>query len=434
MGLFLVGVVLGLGACRSLETPPSATEDELVDPDASERTRALFTNLRDGLGERILFGHQDALAYGVHWVGDDGTTDRSDVKAVTGAHPAVYGWELGDLSSGAEVNLDSVAFDDMQAWIVNGYERGGVVTLSWHMDNPVSGGSAWDTTAAVSNILPGGSHHDEYLDMLDRFAEFADELEAGRWHWLGLGHKVPVIFRPFHEMTGDWFWWGIASPADFKRLWRFTVEYLRDEKDLHHLLYAYSPDAFRDRADYLTYYPGDDYVDVLGYDDYHSLTGGYNQLARIDTVGAEAPEADTVVAPPEAGSRETGTAGADAIGLDSIYVDPHRADSMAAAALARQLGTVVREAERRGKIPALTETGFEGIPDSTWWTDRALPALQGEPTPQLAYMLVWRNAPERRYPGHHFAPYPGHSSAENFEHFYEHPLTVFEDEVPNLYE
>lgn len=435
-GLLLIVLVVSVGACRSLEAPrPDEAAPGPVDPEATERTRGLFHTLRS-MDERVLFGQQDALAYGVRWTGEVSQASRSDVKAVTGSHPAVYGWDVGDLGleDDVSVNLDSVPFDDMQTWIVEGYERGGVVTVSWHMNNPVSGGDAWDTTSAVPEILPGGTHHADYVAMLDRFARFADGLDAGFWSWMGLGHHVPIIFRPFHEMTGDWFWWGVAAPEDYKQLWRFTVEYLRDEKDLHHLLYAYSPDHFEDREAYLEYYPGDDYVDLLGYDDYHTLTEGYDRLARVDTVARKSERADAVVARPTS-SPDTLTSAPDSVGIDSVFVDPGRADSMAAAALASQLRMVVREANRRGKIAAFTETGYEGIPDSTWWTDRVLPALTADSTTRdLAYMLVWRNERNWRIPGHHFAPFPGHGSAEDFVRFYEHPLTVFDDDSPDLYQ
>lgn len=391
--LALACIALLLSACGA------APDVDLVDPQATDETKALFANLQRISDEAVLFGHQDDLAYGVEWWAEPG---GSDVKAVAGSYPAVYGWDVGDLGHGAAVNLDSVRFDQMRDWIRGGYERGGVITISWHMDNPVNDSSSWNTTRAVAKILPDSSHHDAYVEKLDRFAEFAHSLDAGFWRWLGFGHPVPVIFRPFHEMTGSWFWWGgdNTTPDAFKRLWRFTVEYLRDEKDVHNLLYAYSPDVFADREEYLKYYPGDDYVDILGYDDYHSLTFGYEALAA-----------------------------------DTVDMSPQTADSIAAAALAEPLRTVAREADARGKIPAFTETGFEGIPDSTWWTDRLLRALKTDSlTRQTAYVLVWRNANRERYPGHHFAPYPGHASADNFVRFREDSLVRFEDDLPDLYD
>lgn len=473
----LLLVVVGFQILRA----PSATTPGPIDAEATDRTRALFQNLRS-LDDHILFGHQDDLAYGVHWdrrtesLARESGVQRSDVRSVTGSYPAVYGWDVGDIgnSDTVAVNLDSVPFEAMKAWMIEGYERGGVITVSWHMDNPVTGGSSWDTTAAVSKLLPDSSHHEEFVAMLDRFARFADDLKTGFWKRLGLGgHHVPIIFRPFHEMNGDWFWWGVASPEDYKALWRFTVEYLREEKNLHHLLYAYSPDIFQGRHGYLRYYPGDEYVDVLGYDDYHTLPATFADTIRVNTLTVDtlslAATDTTVLLEPSTGqailtdtvtlktsasvgampdSGRASQAGTNAISSDStmtrairrVMVDSVRIaedtiKAQGARALADRFRTVVRLAEERGKVAAFTETGVEGIPDSTWWTDRLLPTLNADSTTRkLAYVLVWRNANERHKPGHHFAPYPGHASANDFVRFYLDPFTYFGEDLPDLYE
>ncbi len=73
-------------------------------------------------------------------------------------------------------------------------------------------------------------------------------------------NALPIIFRPFHGAN--------VTVDEYVQLWRFTVDYLRDEKGLHNLLFAYSTDVFTDEEDYLELYPGHEYVDVLGYDDY----------------------------------------------------------------------------------------------------------------------------------------------------------------------
>jgi hypothetical protein len=448
-----------VSGCRTLGLTEKEPRPSLVDPDATEETKALYVNLRSVAQDCTLFGHQDDLAYGVHW---DRRSDslarqagdrRSDVRAVTGDYPAVYGWDVGTLGGEPDspVNIDGIPYDRMQNWMVEGYERGGVITVSWHMKNPVSGGHSWDETPAVSKLLPDSSHHDVYRRYLDRFAAFVDELESGFWNWLGLGHDVPIIFRPFHEMSGSWFWWGgdNTTPEAFKRLWRFTVEYLRDEKDLHNLLYAYSPDIFASREGYLRYYPGDAYVDVLGYDDYHTLPATFADTMRIDTVAVDtltlaaadttaAPSpnpgravlTDTVtLAPPEAEQAVRHTT------VDSVRIPEDTIKARAARKLADQFRTVVQLAEEREKVAAFTETGYEGIADATWWTDRLLPVLKADSTTRkLAYMLVWRNENERKKSGHYFAPYSGHPSADDFIRFYEDPSTLFEDDLPDLYD
>jgi mannan endo-1,4-beta-mannosidase len=353
----------------------------LVDGAATAETRALRHNLGRLAATGVLFGHEDDLAYGYGWKGEAG---RSDVKETAGDYPAVYGWDVAGIEHDASANIDGVPFDRMRGWIAEGFRRGGVITVSWHMDNPASGGNAWDTTQAVRAILPGGARHAGYRASLDRFARFAGTLRASRTRG-GPEVAIPIVFRPFHEMNGSWFWWGgrNASPADYRALWRFTVQYLRDDKGLHNLLWAWSPNAAggETRARYLDYYPGDAWVDVMGLDEYF------------------------------------------------------RGDADAGAALTDHLRYVVEEAERRGKLPALTETGYEGIPDSTWWTRVLLPAVRDDAVARrIAWVLVWRNATkDANHPRHHYAPYAGHASAADFRRFREDPFVLFESELPDLY-
>jgi mannan endo-1,4-beta-mannosidase len=376
----LVVLALLSGGCGG-PIRSEASRVTLSDPQATPETRALFTNLQRLAREHVLFGHQDDLAYGVEWLNEPG---RSDVKEVAGSYPAVYGWDLGRLELESSANLDDVEFDRMRRWIIEGYERGGVITVSWHVDNPVSGGNSWDTTRAVPAILPGGPRHEQYRQWLDRVAAFFGSLHAGG------GELVPLVFRPFHEMNGSWFWWGgrHTTGEEYQRLWRFTVEYLRDEKSVHNLLWAYSTNSLGDfeRPQYWTWYPGDDYVDVLGFDDYFTLPGG---PGREDPVGT----------------------------------------------MTEYLKWLVEQAEARGKISALTETGYERIPEPAWWTGKLLAAIKGDAVARrIAWVLVWRNANRTTdRPDHYYAPYPGHPSAADFVEFRGDPLILFEDDLPQLY-
>jgi len=352
---------------------PEPQGPALVDPHATPETRALFVNLRRLAGKALLFGHQDDLAYGVQWFNEPG---RSDVKETAGSYPAVYGWDVGGLEQDRGANLDAVAFERQRGWIAEGYRRGGVITLSWHMRNPVTGGTAWDTTQAVAAILPGGAQHERYRQWLDRFADYVNGLRAPV--------AVPVIFRPFHETSGGWFWWGArhATPDEYRQLWRFTVEYLRDRRGVHNLLWAYSTDVFDSKQGYLERYPGDAYVDVLGFDDYQSVR-----------------------------------------------------TSATRAVFSRRLRDLVELAEARGKIPALTETGVETVPDSLWWTGTLLAGIKSDSVARrIAWVLVWRNATfEREHRHHFFAPYAGQASAADFVRFTEDPLVLLENELPDMY-
>jgi mannan endo-1,4-beta-mannosidase len=352
---------------------PLPAQVHLVDASADQRVNVLYKNLKEIAKTKIIFGHQDALAYGVHWKTKH--RSRSDVKDVCGSHPALFGWELSKLGKSGH-NIDSVDFEHMKKWIKHGYKMGGIITISWHMDNFVTGGDSWDEgTRVVTAILPGGVHHAAFKAKLDLMADFVQDLKVG---FLSR-HTVPIIFRPWHEHTGDWFWWGRAhcTPAEYKSLWRFTVEYLRDEKQLHNLIYAYSPDVVGSKEEYLERYPGDAYVDILGVDNYRH------------------------------------------VGNQS---DPEK--------FVAQLEMVVDLADERGKIAALTETGYETIPNEHWWTDVILePIKKSEKAKKLAWIMAWRNA----RPSHHYGPHEGHPTASNFIKFYQDPVTVFQDNLPNLY-
>jgi len=372
--IFILSCTLIATSCRShnssgdSSTREKMAEIETVDPDATAETSALYHNLLKYQGDAIMFGHQDDLAYGIGWWAGD---FRSDVNDVCGKFPAVFGWDAGEI--GFERNIDSVRFNRMQDWMVRAFEKGGINTLSWHFDNPVTGGDTWDVTPAVHTIIPGGEKHEQYKALLDKLATFLQALKTED------GTPVPVILRPFHEHTGSWFWWGKGncSREDYVSLFRFTVEYLRDVKGLHNLLYSYSPDRFGSEEEYLERFPGEDYVDMLGYDDYHS----FSTLESIP----------------------------DGLALMEILVE---------------LG------QKMNKPVALTETGLESIPIANWWTDHVLEPIKSDPfASKISYMLVWRNSTTK----HHYAPYPGHVSAENFILYEKNEYTWFLEDLPAMY-
>ncbi|GAA0562546.1 glycoside hydrolase family 26 protein [Chitinophaga japonensis] len=333
-----------------------------ADAAATPSTRQLYARLQALRQRGIMFGHQDDMAYGVGW---KYIHNRSDVKDACGQWPAMYGWDLGHLELGSPHNLDSVPFDSMRAYIRTVHERGGVNSISWHSNNPVSGGSTWDTSLAVTAILPGGSSHAAYTAWLDKVAAFMGSLRAAD------SSLIPVIFRPFHEHTGSWFWWGQrhCTTTEFRTLWQFTVNYLGAVKQVHNLLYAYSAADFSDAARYLERYPGDAFVDIIGFDLYQ-----YGSAAQY---------------------RQQ---------------------------LEQRLQVLAQVAAAHHKIPALTETGLERIPEPNWWTQTLLPALQPYP---LSYVLVWRNG----RPDHYYAPFPGQASAADFKKFRADKRTLF---LPDL--
>jgi mannan endo-1,4-beta-mannosidase len=364
--------------------------DPLADSGRTQKTENLLANLKaQGDSGVYMFGHHDATVYGIGWEADyanDSTVGaRSDVKSVCNDMPAVLSFDLGRIELGGDRNLDGVPFSRLRQEIINQFEHGGLTTISWHVDNPLSGGTAWVAdslkdveTKTVEAVLEGGSQHEKFLGWVDMVGDFLNALVTP------YGVKVPVVFRPWHEHSGSWFWWGQAhcTAEQYKQLWHLTADRLK-AKGVTNVLYAYSPgtESDGDPEKYMERYPGDDIIDVLGVDTY-----------------CGAPDGDSVK-----------------IAAYAQKLDKH-------------LAMIETIAKAHGKALALTETGYEGIPQKQWWTKTLAPVLAKHP---VAYVVVWRNARER--PSHHFAPYPGHASAADFVSFYNLKKTLFLRDVNALY-
>lgn len=364
--------------------------DPLADSGRTQKTENLLANLKaQGDSGVYMFGHHDATVYGIGWEADyanDSTVGaRSDVKSVCNDMPAVLSFDLGRIELGGDRNLDGVPFSRLRQEIINQFEHGGLTTISWHVDNPLSGGTAWVAdslkdveTKTVEAVLEGGSQHEKFLGWVDMVGDFLNALVTP------YGVKVPVVFRPWHEHSGSWFWWGQAhcTAEQYKQLWRLTADRLK-AKGVTNVLYAYSPgtESDGDPEKYMERYPGDDIIDVLGVDTY-----------------CGAPDGDSVK-----------------IAAYAQKLDKH-------------LAMIETIAKAHGKALALTETGYEGIPQKQWWTKTLAPVLAKHP---VAYVVVWRNAREK--PTHHFAPYPGHASAADFVSFYNLKKTLFLRDVNALY-
>lgn len=313
-----------------------------------------------------MFGHQDDPFYGIGWEYEPG---RSDVLESCGDWPAVMGFDLGGIEMGDSKNLDSVPFDRIREEIRNHHRRGGVITVSWHPRNPITtdtagvwpAGTAWDATdGVVTAILTPGPTHDLFLNWLERVRTFLSSLTDDA------GQPIPLIFRPWHENNGAWFWWGNThcTPDEYRALYFLTQDYMRDLKALS---WSYSPNLDGDMTEdtFLRWYPGDERIDLIGLDAYQW-------------------------------------------GTEEDFVRQTRANLDMLSAFGAQ----------HHKPIALTECGFRSVPDPTWWDRVLLPILADYP---LTYALVWRNAEN----GEHFGPVPNTESAEHFRNFFNSPYTLF---------
>lgn len=358
--LVLSGYASGKG--KRLKAPEK-TILKMVDPDATPETKALYANLWCIGLNGVMFGHHDYPSYGIGWRGDK---DRSDVKDIVGSHPAVY-------------SLDMAGINDTKIrHIQEAYKRGGVCMLVWHQNNPLTEGpgkkypvgTAWDNTKVVDQILKEGSPMNlKYKARLDDVAEAFRKMVDEK------GRPIPVIFRPLHEHTQTWNWWGSSATTEeeFIAFWRFIVSYLRDTQGIHNVIYAISPQmdaVYEDTEGRLLFrWPGDEWVDFIGMDCYH----GRNTRAFESNVKA-----------------------------------------------------LVGVRELKHKPVGVTETGLENNHKADYWTQDVLRVLRGEP---CAMVVAWRND----NPRHAYGPYPSDVSAEDFKRFDADEWTLLERDLPDMY-
>ena len=313
-----------------------------------------------------MFGHQDDPFYGLTW---EWELDRSDILETVGDYPAVMGFDLGGIEMGNEKNLDDVPFTRIREELIKHHERGGIVTISWHPRNPVTEGTAWDVSdnLVIHKILNVESVRAKFIQWIIRVGDFLATLKTED------GKKVPIIFRPWHENNGSWFWWGqnLCSDEDYRAFWNL----LQDEliaRGFDNLLWSFSPnlDGGWNEERFLKRYPGNDRVALIGEDAYQW-------------------------------------------GTEDDFVK----------ALTKDLDFLQEFAEKNNKIFALTECGIKNLPDATWWTRVLKPIMDKYP---ICYSHTWRN-----YKEEFFAPDPNQKSAEDFKKLYEASNVLFLKEIAN---
>ncbi len=347
-------------ACKKEEAPKTVAQQ------LAERLESLRQ-------KGYMMGHQDDPFYGLTW---DYQADSSDVKNTCGDYPAVMGFDLGGIEVDDAKNLDSVPFTRIHDEIIAHHERGGIVTISWHPRNPKTTaprggldgqkfpeGSAWDVadSTIVSSILPGGSEFEKFQTWMKRVGDFLLTLKTKD------GQPVPIIFRPWHENNGSWFWWGqkLCTDNEFHGLWCMLQDEL-NSRGLTNLLWSYSPnlDGGWNEERFLARYPGNERVTLIGEDAYQ---WGTEEDFKRD--------------------------------------------------LTADLKFLSDFAQKNGKLLAMTECGLKNMTDSTWWTRVLKPIMDQYP---ISYFLLWRN-----YKEEFFGPAPNLPCAADFRKLYEAKNTLF---------
>ncbi len=230
---------------------------KLSNPNAGAEALRTYNYICETFGTAMLSCQQEST-----WMGSP-DYEMDYILETTGKLPAMRGLDF--------MNND---FDGVVQRSKEWHEKGGIVTICWHTGVKSSGyQESLNDDPDYSKLLTKGT--DEYNTLIaswDKAAKALAELrDAG----------VPVLWRPFHEFDGQWFWWGKGGSENFIKLWQMMYDYFTDEKGLDNLIWVlgYCGDVKKG------WYPGDEYCDIIGSDTYDNSTNkkAWDRLVKMDT-------------------------------------------------------------------------------------------------------------------------------------------------------
>jgi beta-mannanase len=222
---------------------------QLTTPNPSKEAKALFSYLNDTYGTKIISGQMWAP-----W----GYDELKYIKEITGKQPAMRGMDF----------IDNKQNDAEVQHAIDWWKAGGIPTIMWHWGAP-SVGEGYENSkkpVSIDSIFIKGTPQN--ISFWASMKNKADLLEKIR------DANVPILWRPFHELNGNWFWWGKQGPEKFKKLWITMYDYMVHKRKLNNLIwvlcYTGNPDA--------AWYPGKQYVDIAGGDTYAKNTSPQTKM------------------------------------------------------------------------------------------------------------------------------------------------------------
>ncbi|PWW36124.1 MULTISPECIES: glycosyl hydrolase [Paenibacillus] len=267
---------------------PLDVQPVLTDSQATPETQLLMNYLTEVYGNHIISGQQE-----IYGGGNDGNTELEFdwIHNLTGKYPAIRGFDF--MNYNPLYGWEDGTTDRMIDWVNN---RDGIATASWHINVPrnfttyqLGDHVDWkeatykptETNFNTANaVIPGTKEYQYVMSTIDDLAEQLLILQD---------NNVPVLFRPYHEAEGNgglngegaWFWWASAGADVYKQLWDMLYTELTETYGLHNLIWTYNSYVYNTSP---AWYPGDDQVDIVGYDKYNTI---YNRTDGLSGVPNE---------------------------------------------------------------------------------------------------------------------------------------------------
>ncbi|MEK3673840.1 glycosyl hydrolase [Paenibacillus sp. FSL R10-2771] len=249
------GEARSLPVARPVNTPAASIKP--VNPSASKEATALLSYLADLSGKGMISGQHDYL--------ESPDEFNNKLKNASGQYAVLHGYELGAINNQSKETIArqrQAVVDSAIKW----HKGGGIVAMTFHQNLPGTSPEWANVKMNLSQdkfdayVTPGTPQYKALIAELDEVAGYLGELrDAG----------VPVLWRPYHEMNGNWFWWG--QKDNFAQLWDIVYDRMVNTHKLNNLLWVWNPNAPNEWAKaYSNYYPGAAKVDVLAADIYNN--------------------------------------------------------------------------------------------------------------------------------------------------------------------
>ncbi len=226
---------------------------------ATQEAKDLYNFLRATYGHKIISGQQEST-----WISEDYEFDY--IYEHTGKYPAIRGLDF--------INDD---FDGVIARAKKWHQKGGIVTICWHCSSSFDKGYEESQNSALTKeqweamLTEGTPEYNAMIQGMDKAGAALAKLQEA---------NIPVLWRPFHEFDGWWFWWGqgIEDVEDhFKAIWRIMYNHYTNDLHLNNLIWVLGYSEYCDTRGVDAYYPGDEYCDIVGADSYFTTTYGAEQ-------------------------------------------------------------------------------------------------------------------------------------------------------------
>ena len=255
-----------------------------VNPNASPEATALLTRLYQTVDEGKIISalHHNNLNP------DRYPDDLNRIYEYSGKVPLMWG---GDMGWSLQKVIDLA---------IGEHEKGRLITLMWHSQRPLDEGETnfrgqcqgeFSAEEWEQLMTEGSETYNGWLKKADEVAGYLKILKE---------KNIPVLWRPYHEMNGEWFWWGNRQGENgFTKLWKMMYDRYVNYHKLDNLIWVWNANGPRNTPDnayaYELFYPGDEYVDVLATDIYNNdwkqshhdelITLGKGKLIALGEIG-----------------------------------------------------------------------------------------------------------------------------------------------------